>query len=225
VKKRQVSIADYPSEDEGANPLPSHQPLQITLRQAVSDFDKNLSDRIIRTYHSYTPKTTRVGRYIDWLIYNGNTVIGVIGLMDTPALQLKTRDRFIGWTQKQQERHMRNIVANYRFTLMPNAPPNSASKVLSILIKICQREWFKKYKSPIYLIETVVKPPKQGTCYLASGWKLKGLTAGGEGTFHGLTFGGKTKTGGELRDLTFKKKRLLIFLKPLVPDFRRRLKK
>jgi len=226
-RSEQSSIADFQSEGAGAIPRPSHQKMKITLRQASTDFDKRSSDNIIRSHHSYTPKTRRVGRYIDWLVLNHGEIVGTIGLMDTPALSCRARDRYVGWNDSQKARNMHKLVANYRFTLMPNAPKNSGSKTLSLLTKICRKAWFEKYCADLVLIETVVKRPRRGTIYEASGWRMIGLTAGGDATYHGLGFGNPEKGERgtpEVRKLTFSGSRLLIFIKPLTKDFRRRLK-
>jgi len=242
VVNRQTSIAEFHSEGAGANPRPPHQRLNIKLVQVESDEQKRLSDRIITSYHSYTPNTRRVGRYIDWLIFDDKECVGTIGLMDTPAIMLHARDRFIGWTNEQHNANMNKIVSNYRFTLMPNAPKNAGSKTLSILARICRRAWRRKYGKDIVLLETVVKSNAHGkhhngTIYLASGWRLVGLTSGSHGTVHGLTFNKEKKPknikkqfsdrGGQTlfyNKNLFSGSRLLVFVKPLVRNFERRLK-
>jgi hypothetical protein len=240
-KSRQESIAEIRSEGASANLGPPHltssspQPLRkISLVQVTSDAQKKVSNNIIVSYHSYTPNTRRVGRYIDWLIYNGDEVIGTIGLMDTPAMQFHARDRFIGWSMKQHLKNLSKVVANYRFTLMPNAPKNSGSKVLGILVRIARREWMKKYCGEICLLETVVKRNvngklHNGTIYRASGWCEVGLTSGTSGTVHGLKFNGVKKNAKSENQLFYGKNlfggsRLLVFVKPLVKDYERRLK-
>lgn len=243
--------------DKGENPLPAHQLTKergiskksdtvIFLIQAESETQKLNASRIIRTYHGYTPKTNRVGRFIDWLIERqtvernkhgkvidiiNKEIIGTIGLMDTPALALRVRDRVIGWNRQQQKRNMHKIVANYRFTMMPNAFQNDATRSLSAMLKICQRDWLAKYQKPIVWIETVVKNRKYGEnlmvgqCYKGSGFRLLGLTSGGAGAFHCLKFGSNQQEGGETRGNLFDGCKLRVYAKPLVKNFRDELKK
>jgi len=193
---------------------------RVFLKQAVSEYDKIMVNRIIKSFHSYVPQTKRVGRYIDWLIMYNNQVVGAIGIMDTSAFTMGVRDRFIGWNTEQRKRNIHKIVVNYRFTLLPTAPKNLASKVLSLLVKICGKQWKEKYGREIVLLEALVKPPRRGICYKAAGWRLIGMTYGSEETWHGF----QNRSEGRIAKLKFKGQRLYYFIKPLVKDYLKRLK-
>lgn len=248
--ERQSSMAAFLADDERSSRLSAHQlstkaTTHIELEQAISDTQKMNCDRMINHFHGYTPNTNRVGRYIDWLIKkseierdeHGRVIktlrseyIGTIGLMDTPALLLGARDRLVRWNREQQKRNMHKLVANYRFTMLPHAQKNDASRALSIMLKICQKQWLEKYGKPIVFIETVVKSRKidgevmTGQCYKAAGFKFLGLTSANGTCFHTLKFNQKA-ANPERAEILFKKKRLFVYAKPLVENYLEELRK
>ena len=106
-----------------------------------------------------------------------------VGLLSfgTAAYHLKERELFIGWNEVQRGRRLGLIAQNSRFVLLhePGKFPNLASKIISLANKRLSSDWQKVFKSPIVAVETFVDPDYfEGTCYLASGWKRLGETAG-----------------------------------------------
>jgi len=152
------------------------------------------------------------GRRLIWLIYRDGRCVGTIGISDCTTFGQKTRDDFIGWTKDDRKANIHKLVTNYRFTLIYQIP-NLASKVLGIVAKIARKQWMEKYGREIVGIDTVVKPPRTGACYRAAGWVQLGQTLGGEEQYQSSIGVTKTKFAEPL----------LVFFKPLVPDFRERL--
>jgi len=131
------------------------------------------------------------------------------------------------------------IANNWRFCLIENPPKNLGSKVLSLLCKVAPKEWKRKYGDELVLLETLVEPPHDGTVYRAAGWKLVGYTKGTEYRWFKkdeipwdegwhvvqkyMKYGDKIDydTWQCVRDNA--KKRKMIFVKPLYPDFRLKL--
>lgn len=152
------------------------------------------------------------GRRLNWLIYNGDKCVGTIGISDCTTFGQRSRDDFIGWTKDDRKANIHKLLTNFRFTLIDRTP-NLASKTLGIMTKIARRQWVEKYGREIVAIDTVVKPPWKGTCYKAAGWLQLGQTLGGEEQYQSSIGVTKTKFAEPL----------LVFFKPLVPDFRERL--
>lgn len=176
----QVSISRFLRDGEGSNPLPSHQVIPY-LDLVESDNERKWFNEIVRTHHSYVPNTNFCGRHIFWLIKDRNSrkVMGTIGV-GSAVMAMKDRDSFIGWRKDTRLKNLTQIANNTRFCLIGNPPKNFGSQVLSLLCKLAPTEWKKKYGDPLYLLETLVEPPHQGTVYLASNWRFVGMTKGTE---------------------------------------------
>ena len=150
---------------------------RITLSRTENEFQTHAVHDIIVNHHSYVPTTRYVGRKIDYLIENDGTLIGTIGI-GSATLSMGTRDRFIGWDAEQRMKHLVNMCNNYRFTLMPNAPHLAGSRILSELERHIVKDWQEQYHDRLVMIETLVKPPREGTIYRAANWTLVGETKG-----------------------------------------------
>jgi hypothetical protein len=59
-------------------------------------------------YRDYTPLT---GARLHYLLYDGERLLGAIGF-GASAWALAPRDRFIGWTRDERERHLPLVVNN-----------------------------------------------------------------------------------------------------------------
>jgi hypothetical protein len=193
-------------------------------------------EQVIKNYHSYRQGSTYCGRQINWWVKKGNEIIGVIGI-GSCAYICPVRDKWIGYkviniNHKSGEENKEyffnvkiksynHIANNWRFTLMPSAPKNSASQVLSLLNREGPKEWEKKYGDKLYLMETFVEPPKCGTIYKASGWIYLGLSKGDStrATLEqcGFSSGNNWKNDGG----HFKVSKKHVFVKPLHRYWRR----
>ena len=131
-------------------------------------------------------------------------------LLAGAAKAIGVRDRWIGWSEKQRLRNLAWVVNNTRFVLFPWVQvPHPASHVLGLMARQVQEDWEQRWGYRPVLMETFVDPLRyQGTSYRAAGWTCLGKTTGE----------GLRRPGREYR--THPK---LIFVKPLVKDFRRLL--
>lgn len=224
------NISDFQSGDSCSN-----QEVRIQL---IKDNERFQMNQVIKNYHSYRQNPMYSGRQINWWIKYKGEIVGVIGIGSCVFI-CPIRDEFIGYRvkcinhlSKQEDKDyyknvkiksLNKIANNWRFTLMPNAPKNCASKVLSLLIKAAKKEWKKQYKDELVLLETFVEPPRTGILYKASGWELIGMTKGDSirATIeqHGFS-SGYNWDGGHHK--TTKK---YVFLKPLHRYWRRKLLK
>jgi hypothetical protein len=105
--------------------------------------------------------------------------VALIGFA-SPALSCRPRDRFIGWSPEVQMRRLRFVASNQRFCVLPaGRRSNTASAVMSKVLKRLSADWVEVWGHPVFLVETFVDPSRHvGTCYGASSFVCLGETAG-----------------------------------------------
>lgn len=207
---------------------------EITFKEVNSKNRQRAFRELTKKWHGYKPKSDYVGRQMNYLLSMDNKPIGTIGL-GSPILLLPTRDEHIGWGRdttynedNPKWKNLQKIANNWRFTLKPNLPKNTGSKVLSRLLKLAKNDWKSKYGEQLYLLETLVEPPYTGKVYLASGWDFIGYTSGftskrPDGS--AIPFGKKKNTGEYSKLLSKNGTVKLVFLKPLNKSWKRELMK
>ena len=98
-----------------------------------------------------------------------------------PALHLKARERWIGWTPRQRARRLGLVVNNSRFLVLPERQryPNLASRVLGLVLRRLSADWQARWAHPVLVVESFVDESRyRGTCYRACGFQAVGATAG-----------------------------------------------
>ena len=100
-----------------------------------------------------------------------------------PALHLKGRERWIGWSPRQRARRLGLVVNNSRFLILPERQryPNLASRVLALTLQRLSADWQERWSHPVLVVETFVDESRyRGTCYRACGFEAVGPTGGFE---------------------------------------------
>jgi hypothetical protein len=98
-----------------------------------------------------------------------------------PALQIKSREKWIKWSPRQRARRLGFVVNNSRFLVLASREryPNVASKVLALCLKRLPADWLEHCGQPLLLVESFVDESQyRGTCYRACGFEEVGLTSG-----------------------------------------------
>lgn len=160
--------------------------------------------------HHYLSYKMLPGAQMRYFIMDGGRVLGAMGF-GAAAWKVAPRDNFIGWSAQERERGLHQIVGQSRFLILPWIHcRNLASKSLAMVIQRLPGDWQECYGFKPVLLETFVDRTRfHGTCYKASNWLHVG----------------DTKGRGKLdRYSTFSKPVKSIWLRPLSPDFRQRLK-
>lgn len=99
----------------------------------------------------------------------------------SPALHLRPRDRWIGWSEPQRAARLRLVAQNSRFLLLCERAryPNLASHLLARCTRRLPDDWRAAHGHPVLVAESFVDPDRyEGTCYKASGWISLGPTGG-----------------------------------------------
>jgi hypothetical protein len=131
-------------------------------------------------------------------------------LFGSAAWQTRPRDEWIGWNPEQRRRGLFRLANHTRFLILPWVRvPDLASHLLGRVTARLSADWCRKYAHPLHLVETFVERDRfPATCYLAAGWLRVGVTTG------------RTRNDPHFQSQgPFKE----IYLKPLIPDVRRRL--
>jgi hypothetical protein len=98
-----------------------------------------------------------------------------------PALHLKARERWIGWSARQRARRLGLVVNNSRFLVLPQRQryPNLASRVLGMVLRRLSADWQERWGHPVLVVESFVDESLyRATCYRACGFQAVGATEG-----------------------------------------------
>ena len=166
-------------------------------------------NELVGRYH-YLGYKMLPGAQLRYLIMDDARALGAMGF-GAAAWTVAPRDSFIGWTHEERERNLHFIVGQSRFLILPWVHcRNLASKTLAMASASLPVDWEEQYGFQPVLLETFVDTEKfLGTCYKAANWINVGITKGrGKLDVH-KRYAAPVKS---------------IWLKPLLPDFRRYLR-
>ena len=137
----------------------------------------------------YIPDRGVVGQQLQYLVFYGNDVVGVIGGASA-VYSNQARDEYFGLSNDKdiKTRQLNSIINNNIFRI--TAPyPNLASIVLSKWQKRICKDWHELYGIKPAALETFVIQQRlwdgrqrDGACYRASGWELAGISKGYKNT-------------------------------------------
>lgn len=130
--------------------------------------------------HHYLSFSGPVGENLGYLIRSRAGVDLACLLFGAAAWQCAPRDRWIGWSAEQRAQGLSLIANNSRFLILPWVrSPGLANHILSQIAQRIDADWQRRYRHPIYLLETFVQQDRfRGTCYQAANWIHVGQTTG-----------------------------------------------
>ena len=175
----------------------------VTSREAAG-----LWNEYVERYH-YLGYKKPFGCVLRYFIVSKERRLGCL-LMAGAAKSLGARDKWIGWSERQRLRNLPWLISNSRYLIFPWVQvKHLASHVLAQLARRVRADWEERWGYRPVLMETFVDPARYpGTCYRAAGWIHLGQTTGA----------GLVRPGCE-----YKTTRKMIYVKPLVGDFREQL--
>ena len=136
-------------------------------------------DRLLREEH-YLQSSVLVGQSLRYVAELDGQWLALIAF-SAPALHLKARERWIGWTPRQRARRLGLVVNNSRFLVLPERQryPNLASRVLAVCLRRLSADWQAHWGQPVLVVESFVDESQyRGTCYRACGFAAVGATGG-----------------------------------------------
>lgn len=188
--------------------LSALQPLRI---EALGEGhpDLGLFGFLLQRYH-YLGLRNSVGENLKYLARDRQGRPLACLLFGSAAWKARARDEWIAWDAARRQHRLARLTNNTRFLVLPWVRvPDLASHLLGHVARRLNDDWTAKYGHGIELLETFVDRERfRGTCYRAAGWVHVGATAGRSRNDRDQTLSVPVKD---------------IYLRPLFPDFRRRL--
>ena len=180
----------------------------VRLERVEGREETALCNGFVERYHFFGYKRP-FGCSLRYFITSSRGRLGCL-LVASGARALRERDEWIGWTAQQRLSNLPYVINNSRFLLFPWVHvPHLASHVLGLLARQVRADWQARWSYQPVLLETFVDPARhRGVCYRAAGWIVVGETTG---------------SGLKLRGHSYRTSKKLIFVRPLVDDFRERL--
>lgn len=166
-------------EPRGAvrQPVRALEPLQFQTVQSPAA--SRLWNELMQRHHylGYGPLSGAQMRYLIWS--EDGQLLAALGF-GASAWQIKPRDQYIGWDDRQRRLGLHRVVNNARFLILPWVrSPGLASRILSGMIKPLLSDWVLHYGHRPLLLESFVESPRfAGTSYQAANWICVGQTQG-----------------------------------------------
>jgi len=198
----QQHTAEQPAINGALSQFTSITVEPVSEQEAIVRFNEYI-DR----YH-YLSYRRPIGNHLRYFIVGhdarGDTLLGCL-LFAFAANTLECRDRWIGWNDKQREKHLPLVINNTRFLIFPWVQlKNLASKALSLAARRVAHDWLARFGLHPVLMETFVDTERfTGACYQAANWSCIGQTLGKKGS-----------------EKTVEKSPKAVFVYPLHADYR-----
>jgi hypothetical protein len=177
-RKRPEFLPTTATDPQSAITAPVHELEGLTLRLVSAGADSRLFNEFIARYHylGYTPMS---GSQLRYWVFAGAQLVACISF-GASAYKLKARDKFIGWSESQRQRHLQLVVNNARLLVLPWIQSKGlASKILAKTARQLPHDWLTRYGYRPVLLETFVEFERhRGTCYKAANWINVGRTSG-----------------------------------------------
>jgi hypothetical protein len=129
--------------------------------------------------HHYLGALPKIGETL-WYIASWREEWVALLSFSAAALKIAARDRWIGWSYRQQYARLKLLANNTRFCVLPAwNRPNVASRTLALCEHRLCEDWRRAFGHPVLLLETFVDPQRhRGTLYHAANWSHVGDTRG-----------------------------------------------
>ena len=153
-------------------------PIQLVLVGSRTNQRYGIWKGLLETYH-YLGAGPLCGAQLRYLIQCPRGWLGAMAF-SAAALQLESRDRWIGWSPVARRENLHRVVNNSRFLIPePVQVAGLASHVLSLAAGQIQGDWRERYGYEPVLLESFVDLARgQGGCYRAANWQGIGISAG-----------------------------------------------
>ena len=129
--------------------------------------------------HHYLGALPKIGETL-WYVASYREEWVALLSFSAAALKIAARDRWIGWSYRQQYARLKLLANNTRFCVLPPwQRPNVASRTLALCERRLAQDWSAAFGHPILLLETFVDGQRhRGTLYQAANWSHVGDTRG-----------------------------------------------
>ena len=149
----------------------------IKLVIANDKVSKDFIKETITNYHSYVPSTSSVGRRIDWVVFNDDKPIGMIGIGSSVYPPPKDILKHTKLSIKEYKNKFNSFANNWRFC-MRESIRNAGTQILKELRRQAPLYWKQKYNDDLLYLITFVAGGNNGAVYIADNWSQIGQTSG-----------------------------------------------
>lgn len=150
---------------------------EMTVR-LVYPHEEERFNQLLEQEH-YLKSARLVGQSLRYVVaWKGQWL--ALAAWSAPALHIKARDQFIGWTEEQRRQRLALVVNNSRLCVLPDCHyPNLVSRFMKLMVRRLSEDWQAVWGHPVAVAETFVDPQYfRGTAYKVSGWIELGVTSG-----------------------------------------------
>ena len=109
--------------------------MTLSLRVANDKTSKDFIKETIIKYHSYVPSNSSVGRRIDWIVFNDDVPVGMIGIGSSvypPPKDILTHTKL---SMKEYKDNFNSFASNWRFCMREKIK-NAGTQILKELRKM-----------------------------------------------------------------------------------------
>ena len=153
---------------------------RVTVRLACDTAaERARFDQLLEQKH-YLHSSRLGGQCLRYIVQLDGQWVALLAF-SAPALNIKSREKKIGWSHRQRARRLGFVVNNSRFLLLTDRHkfPNLASRALALCLQRLSADWCEHWGHPVLLVESFVDESQyRGTCYKACGFEAVGLTSG-----------------------------------------------
>lgn len=151
---------------------------EIRLEPVTGRADLQLWNGLVAAFH-YRGYAPCCGAQLRYLVGSEGGILGAMGF-SAAALNVRDRDRWIGWNPAQRRANRHLLVNHSRFLILPWVQvPHLASHLLGRAARRLPADFQVRYGYRPQLLETFVEQGRfTGTCYRAANWIRVGQTAG-----------------------------------------------
>jgi len=147
--------------------------------QLIEPQEKPRWEQLIIEHH-YLKNAVLVGEQLHYAARYRQWWLALLG-WSAPALHLKGREAWLGWSVEQLRNRRHFVAQNSRFVLLCDRLqfPNLATRALSLCCQRLSQDWLEEHGHPILAVESFVDGQLfRGTAYKAAGWTMLGPTSG-----------------------------------------------
>lgn len=151
--------------------------MSLSLRVANDKTSKDFIKETIIQFHSYVPSTASVGRRIDWVVFNDDKPIGMIGIGSSVYPPPKDILKHTKLSIKEYKNKFNSFANNWRFCMREKIR-NAGTQILKELRRQAPLYWKQKYNDDLLYLITFVAGGNNGAVYKADNWTQIGQTSG-----------------------------------------------
>ena len=151
--------------------------MTISLLVANDKTSKDFIKETITQFHSYVPSTSSVGRRIDWVVFNDDKPIGMIGIGSSVYPPPKDILKHTKLSIKEYKNKFNSFANNWRFCMREKIR-NAGTQILKELRRQAPLYWKQKYNDDLLYLITFVAGGNNGAVYQADNWSQIGQTSG-----------------------------------------------